>query len=107
VRVRFGQWIRDTCERTYDDEWLAYQNEIAIRHTRSGKNITDGVRAAPYVPLRFVVALVYPIVVTVRPFLAGRGHAEAEVEEMWQAWFKAVTLQVALWTRAYAEGRDW
>lgn len=107
VRERFGQWIRDTCERPYDADWLAYQNEIALRHTRAGKNVTDGVQAAPYVPLRFVVALIYPITVTIRPFLAKAGHSETEVEEMWQAWFKAVTLQVALWTRPYAEGRDW
>lgn len=107
VRVRFGQWIRDTCERTYDDEWLAYQQEIALRHTRARKNAADGVDAAPVVPLRFVVALVYPITATVRPFLAAGGDGEAEVEAMWHAWFKAVTLQVALWTRAYVDERDW
>lgn len=107
VRARFGQWIRDTCTRTYDDEWLAYQHEIALRHTRARKNVTDGVRAASHVPLRYLVALVYPISATVRPFLEAEGRTAEEVEEMWQAWFKAVTLQVALWTRAYSAERDW
>lgn len=107
VRVRFGQWIRDTCTRAYDDEWLAYQHEIALRHTRARKNLTDGVAAAPHVPLRFIIALVYPITATVRPFLAAGGAEEADVEAMWHAWFKAVTLQVALWSRAYADAGDW
>jgi hypothetical protein len=107
VRERFGQWIRDTCTRAYDDQWLAYQHEVALRHTRARKNLTDGVAAAPVVPLRFVVALIYPISATIRPFLAAGGHDEAQVEQMWQAWFKSVTLQVALWTRAYTAADDW
>ena len=107
VRARFGQWIRDTCARTYDDAWLAYQHEIALRHTRAKKNVTDDVDAASHVPLRFLVALIYPISATVRPFLSAQGHSQDQVEAMWQAWFKAVTLQVALWTRAYADQRDW
>lgn len=107
VRVRFGQWIRDTCTRTYDDEWLAYQHEIALRHTRSGKNLTDAVASTSHVPLRHLVALIYPISATVRPFLRAAGHSDEQVEAMWQAWFKSVTLQVALWTRAYADARDW
>src|SRR3712207_7455925 len=31
VRERFKQWILDTCERPYDQEWLDYQQEIADR----------------------------------------------------------------------------
>jgi hypothetical protein len=107
VRVRFGQWILDTCRRSYDDQWLAWQHEIALRHSRAKKNATDGVDAPTPVPLRFVIALIYPISATVRPFLANKGHSDEEVEAMWQAWFKAVTLQVALWSRAYADERDW
>jgi hypothetical protein len=34
VRRRFGQWILDTCRRPYDQEWLDYQQEIALRLTR-------------------------------------------------------------------------
>lgn len=107
VRARFGQWILDTCNREYDETWLAWQHEVALRHSREKKNATDGVEAPTPVPLRFVIALIYPISATIRPFLAKKGHAEGEVEAMWQAWFKAVTLQVALWSRAYADQRDW
>jgi hypothetical protein len=108
VRARFGQWIRDTCRRAYDDDWLAWQHEIGLRHSRAKKNRTDGVEDAPTpVPLRFVIALIYPISVTIRPFLAKQGHSADDVEAMWQAWFKAVTLQVALWSRAYPDERDW
>jgi protoglobin len=104
VRERFKRWILDTCERPYDQEWLDYQQEIALRHTRAKKNRTDGAQEAPdYVPLRYMISFVYPITATMRPFLANKGHADEEVEKMHQAWFKSVVLQVALWSQPYAK----
>jgi Protoglobin len=103
VRGRFGQWIVDTCDRPYDADWLAYQHEIALRHTSERKNATDGVESTPYVPLRHLIALIYPITATIRPFLAADGVPPARVDAMHEAWRKSVTMQVALWARAYAE----
>jgi hypothetical protein len=102
VRGRFGRWILDTCRRSYDQEWLNYQQEIALRHTPAKKNQTDGVDSVPLIPLRYVIAFIYPITATMRPFLAGKGHAPEQVDAMFQAWCKAVTLQVALWAQPYA-----
>lgn len=107
VRRRFGQWILDTCRRPYDRTWLDYQEEIALRHTRSKKNETDDAPSVPHIPLRYMVAFVYPITATMRDFLAKKGHGQEEVEAMHQAWFKAVTLQVALWSEPYAREGDW
>ena len=106
VRARFGQWILDTCRRPYDQAWLDYQEEIALRHTRVKKNQTDGVRSAKQIPLRYLVCFIYPITATMREFLAKKGHGPKDVEAMHHAWFKSVTLQVALWSRPYAED-DW
>ena len=106
VRVRFGQWIRDLCERPWDQDWLDYQDEIARRHTRERKNRTDGADAPDQIPLRYMVAFIYPITATVRDFLAKGDRPASEVEDMHQAWFKAVTLSVVLWSRPYA-GDDW
>ncbi|MER3429323.1 MAG: protogloblin ApPgb [Pyrinomonas sp.] len=107
VRARFGQWIRDTCAATYDRAWLDYQQEIALRHTRAKKNRTDNVEAgADHIPLRYMIAFIYPIVATIKPFLAKRGDAEDEVEKMHQAWFKSVVMQVALWSAAYTRPED-
>jgi hypothetical protein len=104
VRARFGQWILDTCRRPYDGTWLDYHHEIALRHTRAKKNRTDGAHGTPdHIPLRYLVAFVYPITATVKPFLAHGGHPAEEVDRMHDAWFKAVTLQVTLWTQAYAQ----
>lgn len=103
VRLRFGQWILDTCNRPYDEKWLAYQQEIAIRHTTIKKNETDGADSVPLIPLRYVIAFIYPITATMRPFLANGGHDNDQVEAMFQAWFKAVTLQIALWSQPYAD----
>jgi Protoglobin len=102
VRKRFGQWILDTCRAQFDQGWLAYQDEIGRRHHRSGKNKTDRVRAAPHIPMRYILALVVPISFTMKPFLAKKGHSAAEVEAMYQAWTKAVLLQAILWCRPYA-----
>ena len=42
--LRFQQWILDTCLRPYDQDWIDYQQEIALRHTSVKKNQVDEVR---------------------------------------------------------------
>jgi Protoglobin len=106
VRRRFGRWILDTARATYDQAWLDYQHEIALRHHRRGKNRTDGADAADHIPLRYVLALLVPITTTLRPFLAKAGAAPDEVEAMHQAWVKAVLLQVILWSHPYVREGD-
>lgn len=102
VRARFGQWVRDVCQRPHDDAWRAYQHEIALRHTRAKKNQTDEVDSVPEIALRYMVAFIFPITATMRGFLAGRGHGPEDVEGMHTAWFKAVVLHVCLWSQPYA-----
>lgn len=101
VRVRFGQWIRDTARAEYDDAWTRWQLEIGRRHHRAGKNRTDGASSSALVPMRYLVLLVQPIVHTLRPFLAAGGDDDAMVTRMHEAWRKSVLLQVALWCRPY------
>jgi hypothetical protein len=107
VRKRFGQWILDTCNRPYDRNWLDYAHEIGLRHHRTKKNKTDGVNSVPVVSYRYMVAFIYPITATIKPFLAKKGHSAEEVEKMHQAWFKSVVLQVALWSAPYVPGEDY
>lgn len=106
VRKRFGQWILDTCRADYDAAWLAWQDEIGRRHHRTGKNKTDGVSAAPHIPMSQLLALAIPISVTMKPFLAAPGTSPQDVDAMEAAWMKAVWLQVILWTRTYAKDGD-
>jgi hypothetical protein len=106
VRQRFGRWILDTARADYDQAWLDYQHEIGLRHHRTGKNRTDGARAADHIPLRYVLALLVPITTTLKPFLAEGGAAPVEVEAMHQAWVKAVLLQVILWSHPYVRDGD-
>ncbi len=107
VRKRFGQWILDTCTRPYDRDWLNYQYEIGLRHHRAKKNQTDGVSSVPHIPLRYLVAFIYPITATIRPFLEKKGHSPEDVDKMHQAWFKSLVMQVALWSIPYAKEGDW
>jgi Protoglobin len=106
VRRRFGRWILDTARAEFDQGWLDYQHEIGRRHHRSGKNRTDGARAADHIPLRYVLALLVPITTTLKPFLAEGGASADEVEAMHQAWVKAVLLQVILWSHPYVYDGD-
>lgn len=107
VRRRFGQWIRDTTAAKFDRAWLDYQYEIGLRHTRLKKNQTDGVASsAPLIHMRYLVAFIVPLTVTVKPFLAMKGHSTLEVEQMHQAWFKAVTMTAVLWSQPYVAAQD-
>lgn len=107
VRKRFGQWILDTCFREYDRDWLNYQMEIGLRHHRSKKNQTDKVESVEHIPLRYLIAFIVPITSTIKPFLAKKGHKPEEVERMYNAWFKAVTMSVALWSIPYTNKGEW
>jgi hypothetical protein len=103
VRVRFAQWIRDTTQRDYDQQWLDYQMEIGFRHHTAKKNQTDGVVNSPsIIPLRYMVAFIAPITLTIKGFLSKGGHSAEDVEKMYAAWFKSVTLQTTLWVQPYA-----
>ncbi len=106
VRKRFGQWILDTCNRPYDQTWLNYAHEIGLRHHRTKKNKTDNVNSVPNINHRYLVAFIYPITATIKPFLAKKGHSADDVEKMHQAWFKSVVMQVALWSVAYVKEGD-
>lgn len=99
--LRFEQWILDTCLRPYDQDWLNYQQEIALRHTSLKKNQTDNVRSTSYVPLRDIVAFIAVINETIKPYLAAKGHPPEEVNAMHLAWCRSIQLQIALWSKPY------
>ncbi|MEN0061196.1 MAG: protoglobin domain-containing protein [Myxococcota bacterium] len=101
VRVRFGQWILDTADANYHQDWLDYQLEIGRRHHRVGKNRTDNANAVDHIHLRHVTLLTLPITHTLRPFLEAGDHSAEDVDKMHQAWVKSVLLQVTLWSYPY------
>ena len=104
--LRFEQWILDTCFRPYDQDWLNYQHEIALRHTSLKKNTTDGVDSTPYVPLRDIIAFTVVMNQTIKPYLSAKRHTAEDVKKMHRAWTKSLQLQIALWTQPYAN-REW
>lgn len=104
--LRFQQWILDTCLRPYDQDWINYQQEIALRHTALKKNKVDGVQSTPYVPLRDVIAFIAVMNQTIKPYLAAKGNSVEEIEKMHQAWCKSIQLQLALWAAPYTDTRQ-
>lgn len=101
--LRFEQWILDTCLRPYDQDWLNYQQEIALRHTSVKKNQADGVQSTPHVPFRDVVAFTAVLNDTIKPYLSSRGHSDRDVAGMHLAWTRSLQMQIALWTRPYMD----
>ena len=97
----------DTCFRPYDQDWLNYQQEIALRHTTIKKNKTDNVQSVPTIHLRDIIA--FTAVISdpdiIKPFLAAKGHPSTDVDRMYQAWRRSILLQVALWTEPYTNSR--
>ncbi len=106
VRRRFEQWVLDTARAEYDQRWLDYQHEIALRHHRTKKNVTDGATAAAIVPFRDLFLLSFPVTFTLRPFLARGGHSAEDVEKMYYAWLKSCLLQLTLWSHPYVKAGD-
>jgi hypothetical protein len=100
---RFQQWILDTCLRPYDQVWLDYQQEIALRHTSLKKNQVDGVQSTAHVPLRDIIAFIPVMNETIKPYLTAKGNSAGDVEKMHRAWCKSLQLQIALWTGLYAK----
>ena len=101
VRKRFAQWILDTADANYDQQWLDYQYEIGLRHTRTAKNTADHVACVDEISFRYLLPLIYPVTATLKPFLAQKGHSAEDVEKMHQAWLKSVLLQITLWSQPY------
>jgi hypothetical protein len=101
--LRFEQWILNICLRPYDQDWLNYQQEIALRHTSLKKNQADGVRSTAYVPFHDIVAFVAVMNDTIKPYLAAKGNTKQEVEGMHRAWRKSLQMQIALWSKPYLD----
>jgi hypothetical protein len=103
VRARFSQWILDTADANFDQKWLDYQHEIALRHNKAKKNATDNAPSVPQINYRYIPALTIPITTTLKPFLAKKGASAEDVEKMHAAWVKAVLLQSILWGEPYVK----
>jgi hypothetical protein len=106
-KPRFIRWITDVCTRPLDQDWLNYQHEIALRHTRAKKNKTDHVESAAHIPLRFLLAFTAPAISVPQRLLEASGRSAAEIERMQTAWMKAVILHVTMWSRAYTTAENW
>lgn len=96
LRPRFGSWIRELCQRPYNTQWAQYEQAIAQRYQQN--SLPVDMADIPVVFLRYLVTFIYPVTNSIRPFLSKKGHSPEEVEKMHQAWFKAVSLSVILWT---------
>ena len=105
VKARFVRWVKDLCERPFDQDWLDYQHEIGLRHTPAKKNLTDRAHTPPLVPLRFLLVFTAEIILVPRRYLLAAAPDEAD--RLHAAWTKAVLLTIALWSEPYAREGLW
>lgn len=98
--------LADQTEARFDQVWLDWQHELGLRHHRTKKNKTDDANAVEHISFRYLSALTIPVTSTLKPFLAKKGAAPAEVEAMHAAWVKAVLLQTILWSHPYVKQGD-
>jgi Protoglobin len=107
TKPRFDRWIIDACTRPFDEDWLKYQQEIGLRHTRAKKNMTDGADSLDQVPMRYLLASTAVVITTARGYLAAGGVPADQVDEMHAAFTKSVMLHVTVWTRPYVDAAMW
>lgn len=107
VKPRFVQWVVDVATRPHDQAWLDYQGEIGLRHTPQKKNLTDQRQTPPLLPLRYLLAFIPQVTIGARKFFVEGGVAGEELQQLEDAWTKAVQLHVTLWTRPYAKEGLW
>jgi len=107
VKPRFVQWVVDTFKRPFDQTWLDYQDEIALRHTLAKKNKTDDAQTPPVVPLRYLLAFAVPVLADMREHLVRKNLPADDIERLHAAWTKAVILTLTLWSRPYTKEDLW
>ncbi|HZE30551.1 MAG TPA: protoglobin domain-containing protein [Actinoallomurus sp.] len=90
-----------------DQDWLNYQHEIGLRHTRTKKNVTDHADSLDHIPLRYLLAFTAVVIATSRDYLAAAGASPEQVDRMHAAFTKSVMLHVTVWTRPYVDAADW
>jgi hypothetical protein len=102
THARFRRWLYETCFFPQEPPWL---KELYLE-----KSPPDSLaQASPALPpgFRHAVALAYPLVATVRPFLAASGRDQPEIERMQSAFLKAILLQIALLSKLYVKEGLW
>ncbi|MEV6863400.1 protoglobin domain-containing protein [Streptosporangium subroseum] len=104
---RFDRFIIDACTRPLDQDWLNYQHEIGMRHTRAKKNATDHADSLDHIPMRYLLAFTAVVIATAREYLAAKGASAEQVDRMHAAFTKSVMLHVTVWTRPYVDAVDW
>ncbi len=107
VKTRFVQWVIDAVERPHDQAWLDYQEEIGLRHTPDKKNQTDGAHTPPLVPLRYLVGFIPVVTTGSRKFFTDQGITGDELQNLEDAWLRAVQLHITLWARPYVKEGLW
>lgn len=107
VKKRFVQWVVDVATKPHDQAWLDYQEEIGLRHTPDKKNRTDNAHTPLVVPMRYLIGFIAVVTLGARRFFVAAGVRDEELQELADAWTRAVQLHVTLWTRAYTKEGLW
>ncbi|HRD67943.1 MAG TPA: protoglobin domain-containing protein [Candidatus Competibacter sp.] len=104
VRRLFRQWLSETCFSPHEPPWLKrlYSLYSDLPPERSAQTISAALPG-----FRYLIALSFPLVATVRSLLVSGGLAAQEIERMQSAFLKAILLQVTILSKLYVKGELW
>ncbi len=101
VRRLFREWLSETCHSPQRLSWLK-RLYFDLMPERSAQKM-----AAELPSFRYLIALSFPLVATLRSLLAGIELAPQEIERMQSALLKAILLQATLLSKLYVKEGFW
>ncbi|CAL1521335.1 protoglobin domain-containing protein [Chitinophaga sp. MM2321] len=97
LRPHFRGWINQLCERPENRRWSEFEERI-ITQLQSKNVPIDDLSPLSTIYLRYMSTFIFPISEAGRYFLNTAGYTTTETARMHQAWYKAVSFSLLLWT---------
>ncbi|MFO1423315.1 MAG: protoglobin domain-containing protein [Candidatus Competibacteraceae bacterium] len=104
VRPLFREWLFETCLTPREPSWLKRLYSLCSDPSSERPMQT---LLAKLPGFRYLIALSFPLVATLRSLLVGVGLAHQDIERMQSALLKAILLQVALLSKFYVKEGIW
>ncbi len=104
VRSLFREWLLETCLAPREPSWV---KRLYSRYSDPSSERSMQTMSAKLPSFRYLIALSFPLVATMRSLLVGAGFAHQEIERMQSALLKAILLQVTLLSKLYVKEGVW
>jgi len=104
VRPLFREWLSQTCLTPREPSWLRRLYSLGSDPSPERSMQAISMKLPGF---RYLIALSFPLVATLRSLLVGAGLGHQDIERMQSALLKAILLQVALLSKLYVKEGIW